>query len=432
VLGLLLAAGASVVAPAAAAPGPDWGPEQDVPPTDRVHELPRSAVFPDGTLVTVWEEDDTGSQDDLTRIFRSTRPPGGAWSEPLALPVADVWNLQAIAPRPDGSLMIAYGWEPRFPEILHRVRVWHADGTVGPVGLHNTSDDWTLSGDAEGDVVAERLGSYDEEHGFDHLLRYHDGTRWVRMPKVGADPRDTFVAGPGESVWMAGYDQARTVLRVRRWRPGAREWRVEWSRDYPSGHARKPLVEGLDLATGAAGRVTLAFLERAVGRRGDTLRSVTRRDRRGWTDPVALERVAPGERRIITAPVVAATGGRAEVAWTVSSPLLAGRRDVRLAGLARGETDVLTVAAARSFSGFRDLSLDVDVRTGGDVLVTYLDRVDDERVLTAWLGPHGALQGEQLIGDAGVMLGDAAFLVPGLAAVVSSAAGDRLLSVSED
>ncbi len=46
------------------------------------------------------------------------------------------------------------------------------------------------------------------------------------MPRLPADPRDVFVAGPGESVWMAGYDQSRGVLRVRRWAPGRTSWKL--------------------------------------------------------------------------------------------------------------------------------------------------------------------------------------------------------------
>ncbi len=143
-LSLLLGLVASGSAPAIGADGPAWGPVQQVPPVGGSHDLPLTGVFPDGTLVAVWEYDDTGSGDDLTRIFRSTRPPGGAWGEPVALPVEDVWNLQAIAPLPDGGLQVAYGWEPRFPDIEHRVRVWNADGSVGPIGQGNTNDDYTL------------------------------------------------------------------------------------------------------------------------------------------------------------------------------------------------------------------------------------------------------------------------------------------------
>ncbi|MEJ7795888.1 MAG: hypothetical protein WKF50_10070, partial [Nocardioides sp.] len=33
----------------------DWGPAQEVPPAGQTHELPRTGVFSDGSLVSVWE-----------------------------------------------------------------------------------------------------------------------------------------------------------------------------------------------------------------------------------------------------------------------------------------------------------------------------------------------------------------------------------------
>lgn len=409
---------------------PEWGPAQHVPPFDRIHELPRTAVFPNGTLVAVWEDDDTGTQDDLTRIFRSTRPPGGSWSAALALPVEDVWNLESFATRPDGSLQIAYGWEPRYPDIKHRVRIWNADGTVEPVGLANTADDYALSGDREGDVVAERLGSYDEDHGFDHVLRYQDGRAWRHMPKIGADPGDTFVLGPGDSVWMAGYDHDRTELRVRRWALGKSRWKTEWSRDYPPGHGYRyrPLVSGLSLAVGGPGRVTLAFQERERGDRGSTVRAVSRLGRSGWSRPAVLQRLAAHEHLLTTAPVVAAAGDLAEVAWTSSAPERSGVRQIWTAQLTSRGRDVRPLATAVAFGGFRELSMEVDLRDDGQVLLTYLQRRDDVRDLVGWIGPHDGLRGVTLFEDAGIMLGGSAFLGPGLAAVVRSVRGGGLLS----
>ncbi|CAN5263244.1 hypothetical protein BH09ACT12_BH09ACT12_16550 [soil metagenome] len=415
--GAVLGAGMTATAPAQAA-DPGWGPVQQIPP-DGVHELPRTGVFPDGTLVAVWEDDDTGDQDDLTRIFRSTRAPGADWSAPVAFPVEDVWNLESIATLSDGGIQIAYGWHPSSSAIKHRVRIWNADGTVEAVGLGNTSDDYTLNGDAEGDVVAELLGSYDTQDGFDHLLRYYDGTAWRGMPNVAADPRDRFVTGPGESVWMAGYDQSTSKLRVRSWAPEMKSWKLEWSRDYPSGHLRKPLVDALALAVGAAGHVTLAWAEREIGRTGDTIRVVRREGRSGWTKPATLQRVPAGRHKVITGPVVAAAGTRSEVAWTVPGKK-AEWRVVRVAALAGDGPDVRRLASTRSFSGFRDLSLDVDLRGDGDALVSYLKRRGSRRQVVGWFGAPDALQGTTLLKNAGIMIGDSAFLVPGVAAVISS------------
>lgn len=396
---------------------PEWGPVQEVPPFDRLHDLPRTGIFPDGTLVAVWEDDDTGDQDDLTRIFRSTRSPGGDWSEPLPFPVEDVWNLQSITTRPDGSLQIAYGWEPRFPDIKHRVRIWNADGTVEAVGLANTSDDYTLSSDSQGDVVAERLGSYDEQKGFDHLLRYYDGETWRRLPKLPAYRQDRFLPGPGDSVWMAGYDPARSKFLVRRWAPGMAAWKVEWSRDYPSGHLRKPLVTGVRLAVSSTGRVVVAFQEREVGKTGDTVRAVTRHGR-SWTRPFVLQRLPAGKHLTASLPVLAVAGDLVELAWTASAPKRPGMRVVRLARLTAEGPEVRRLAVARSRSGFRDLFLGISMRGDGDVLVTYFQRSDDHDQLMSWLGPHDGLRGTLLLDNAW-SLGGGPFLVPGLAGVIA-------------
>ncbi|MEJ7795798.1 MAG: hypothetical protein WKF50_09615, partial [Nocardioides sp.] len=391
-------------------------------------ELPRTGVFSDGSLVSVWEHDDTGADDDLTRIFRSTRAPGEDWSAPEAFPVDDVWGLGSISTLPDGGIQIAYGWEPHFPDIVHRVRIWGADGSVTANGLGNTSDDYVLYGDADGHTIAERLGGYHEEAGFDHVLRYHDGVSWQRVPALGADPRDVFVAGPGESVWMAGYDQERTMLRVRRWAPGQSSWTLDWSRDYPPGHQRRPLVDGLDLAVGGPGHVVLAFQEREVGDTGATIRAVRHDPDAGWRPVRRLQRLAVGEHLTTTAPVVSAAGANVEVAWTSSAPQRGGARQVWLAQLGDGASAPRLLATVESFSGFRSLSLDVDVRDDGDVLVTYLERDGDMRNLVGLLGPSDQLERTVLLEDTGVALGEAAFLVRGVAAVVGAVRGELLLS----
>lgn len=407
---------ALVLPAAAAADPPEWGATQVVPQVDgEDQEVPRVAAFPDGTLVAVWEQDVTAPGDDLTGIFRSTRPRGGEWSEPEAFPVADVWNLQAIAPRPDGSLQIGYGREPRFADLQHQVRIWYADGTVGPVGPGNGSDDYALVGDARGDVVAERFGRRPSDV-LTRVLRYHDGNAWHVMPTLRAYPNDVFVAGPGESVWAASYDTERTVLSVRRWAPGRRHWRVQWSRDYP-GRARKPLVQQLDLAAGARGRLVLGFAERETALTGPTLRVVRRHGSR-WGGVRRLARLPVDQRVTLTGPVVAASGRRAEVAWTSSAPQRRGRREVWVARLG-ADRDRRLLDTVGSFGGFRDLSLTLDLRAG-DVLVTYLERDDDLRRLVGWLGPHDGLLRSALLEDAGVMLDSPALLVPGVAAVVSS------------
>lgn len=398
---------------------PEWGPVQEIPPFDRLHDLPQTGVFPGGTLVAVWEDDDTGDQDDVTRIYRSTRALGGDWSEPDAFPVEDVWSLEAIATRPDGGLQIAYGWEPRFPDIQHRVRIWNADGSVEEVGLGNTADDYTLSTDSEGNVVAERLGSYDQVKGFDHLLRYYDGEVWRRMPKLGADRQDRFLPGPGDSVWMAGYDQARSKLLVRRWAPGMAKWQVEWSRDYPPRHLNKPLVTGVRLAVSSTGRVVVAFQEREVGKTGETVRAVASQGRSSWRRPFVLQRLPAGKHLTASLPVVAVAGDLVELAWTASAPKHRGMRVVRVARLTTQGPQTRRIAVARSRSGFRDLFLGISMRGDGDVLVTYFQRSDDDDhdQLMSWLGPHDALRGLLLLDNAWSVGGP--FLIPGLAGVIA-------------
>lgn len=409
-------------ADATAAPdSADWGPVEQVPAAVGPGPV-LAGAHPDGTLVAVWETD---------RIERSTRAPRGAWTPPTAFPVADARGLEAVATLPGGALLLAYTHGPPSGASEHRVVTWEASGAVGQQGPANGSDDYVLTGDGSGDVVAERLGGYDEVDGFDHVLHHFDGTAWRRLPGLPADPGDVVVPGPGESVWAAGYDVSRSLLRVRRWTPRSAGWEVQWSRDYPSGHLRRPLVEGLDLAAGGAGRAVLAFEEREVGIVGPTVRAVARRTS-GWTRPWVLQRLAADGPRTTSTPVVAAAGGHAEVAWT-SSTSQRGVQAVRVARLARGRPHVERLAGVPSVSGFRDLSLDLDVRGDGDVLVTYLEREDTRRALVGWLGRHDGLRRTRLVEDAGVMPGDAAFLVDDLAAVVRTVGDAGLVSrVAED
>ncbi len=50
------------------------------------------------------------------------------------------------------------------------------------------------------------------------------------------------------------------------------------------------------------------------------MRVVSRHAKKGWSRPALLQRVPAGDRTILTAPEVAASGQRGEVAWTSSSP----------------------------------------------------------------------------------------------------------------
>ncbi len=411
---------------AATAEDPTWGPVQDVPPAGGGHGLPMTAVFPDGSLVAVWA-DDTGPVDDRTAIYRSTRPPGGVWSPPERFPAAVAFQgLDSIASRPDGSVMISYrGPISLDPTVKHRVRLWHADGTVGAASLASRSDDYSLVSDAEGDVVAHRLGSYSQRDGFDRVVRHYDAGTWRRLPEIDADPGDTFLPGRGESVWLAGYDAGRRTLRVLRWTPTTGTWTVQWSRAYPHSDRRQPRAPGFGLAASAEGRVVLAFTD------GGTVQAVERAGGSSWSKPVVLYRPASDRadtRPALSGPVVSVAGENAEVAWTVPAPQDAFEREIWVADLDDGGPDVRRLATATAFKGFRDVSLDVDVRADGNVLVTYVQRRDDVRDLVGWLGPHGDLRSTTLLADVGGLLADAAFLVPGLAAVITTLRGDRLAS----
>ncbi|MBA2768878.1 MAG: hypothetical protein H0U35_07070 [Sporichthyaceae bacterium] len=419
---------------------PTWGPVEDVPPVAVEHGLPRAGITPDGTVVAVWEQTETIGGERGTAIWRSVRPLGGGWSEPERFPVDHIFGLSGIAVLPDGGVQIAYGWEPRFPDIKHRVRIWRADGTVGPVGLGNSADDYYLTGDAVGDTVAARLGSYDPELGFDHLVRYHDGAAWQRVPPPPASPRDVFVAGPGESVWMAGYNEHATRLVVRRWRPGADAWTVDWSRDYPPGDARRPLVEGLDLAVGGSGRAGLAVLEREVPEHGDTVYAVRRGSRGDWGQPQQLQRLAKDQGgHAATAPTVGTSpdGRSVVVGWT--APTAEQDGGTRRVLVAQREPDQpmrkRLLDTVGSFSGFRDLALSVSTRADGDVLVALVERRDDLRDTVAWLGPWDHLERTTLLRDSGGQ--PFGLLSPSVAAVVGTVraqagASDLQASVATD
>lgn len=410
----------------AGAAGSPWGQETQVPPVEGVHTLPQTVAFPDGTLMAVWTYDDVRLEDPPGTVLRSTRPPGGVWNEPITFGVPDVGRVNAIAPRADGGLEISYRDASR-DRRAQQVRTWRADGSLGKVTL-SSSEAFSLSADPEGDIVATRLGRDDQRLGVYRVVRYLSGEGdWQAVPSIGADHGDVFVTGPGDSVWMAGYDRAGTRLVVRRWTPTSAGWTVDWSRDYPSGHRGKPLVLGQDLAVTASGRAVLAFREREIESTGETIRAVRRRAGSGWARPAVLQRLAAHEHLTASTPAVAAAGTAAEVAWT-SSGAQRGTRDIRIARLGTGGPDVRRLAVAGSFRGFRDMSLDVDLRDDGDLLVTYLQRRGSRRQLVGWLGTQDELDSTTLLRDASVMLGDSAFLVPGLTGVVWSVRGGLLVS----
>ncbi|MGA8846174.1 MAG: hypothetical protein WB471_06125 [Nocardioides sp.] len=151
-----------------------------------------------------------------------------------------------------------------------------------------------------------------------------------------------------------------------------------------------------------------------------------RRTEAGWSRAGILQRVSLERGQVVTPPVVAVAGDRAEVAWTVPARGVR-HREVRVASLGDGGPQVRSLTTTRAFRGDVSLGLDVDGRDDGDVLVTYVERRTDERDLVAWLGPHGALDRTTVLSDITehpVMSG----LVPGLAAVVASTAATRLIS----
>lgn len=386
VLGLVVGLGSGLMGAAANVSDPGWRPVQEVPPLGAVHAMPLSAVFSDGTLVAVWLQEGSGAVDEGPRAFRSTRPPQGEWTDPLAFPVQDVKTLERIAPRPDGSLQIVYGWDPDSSRFRYQVRIWNADGSVEKAPRSTTA-----------------------------------------APSLDGDPGDSYASGPGKTEWMAGYDVSRSRLNVRRWKPGMANWKLEWSRSYPSGHRRNPLVDGLDLAVGSAGRVVLAFQERETGGNGATVRAVRRSGKSGWTRPGILQRVPADDNQLLTSPMVAAAGVHAEVAWTSSAPGGQRLREIRIAQLGGGGRDVRRLAVATAFKGFHTLFLDVDLRDDGDILITYMERSNDDRDLVGWLGSHDGLSRTTLLEDVALDV-FTSVLLPGLAAVISRLGDGRLAS----
>ena len=406
---------------AAGSADPGWGPAQDAPPYD---SLPRTVVFPDGTLMAVWTQRPSSSDTDMT-VRRSTRAPGGSWTATEVLPT-EAYGFTGIAPGHDGALQVATAtWAGDRTE--YEVRTWNPDGTVGEVSLSNFSSGYLLHGDAEGDLLAERVVRNKAAGGFHHAFRYFDGSTWQPLPAVAEEPRDLVVLGSGDSVWMASYTRPENTLRVRRWKPGMATWKVEWSRDYPSGHPNAPYVAGMDLAAGSRGRVVLTFSERATARTDTTIVAVRRVGRSGWTRARILQRVALKRGQVVTAPVVAAAGDRTEVAWTVPARRGTRKRVVRIARLREHGPQVRRLTRTTAFRGAWDLGLDVDVRDDGDVLITYVERQVDQRDLVAWLGPHDALGRTTLLED---VTADpvTSVLVPGLAAVIASPEQGRLVS----
>ena len=410
----------------AAGPEPQqtWSHEEEVPPAGVPHSQSLAAAFPDGTLVTVWLHFDPRPEDPPGVLLRSTRPPGGAWSDPEVFPVQDVARLNAIAAGTGGGIEIAYQ-DASITRKEEQVRTWNADGSVGEV-LLESNEAFDLEADAEGDVVATRLGRY-TNGAFNQVVRYRSAVGWRKLPSVRAHPGQVFRPGAGDAVWIGGYDGDRTRLLVRRWTPTTGRWNVEWSRDYDRAPQYKPFVQGVDLALGGAGRATFAFQQREVRNRGASVRVVQRAGRSDWTKPQVLEQLPAGQRLTASAPVVAAAGELGAVSWSSS---VAGNRlrDVNVAWLVDGAVDKRRLGVTDWFDGYRDLSLDVDLRADGELLMTYLGRRGHRRQVVAWAGSRNQLEVTVLVRDAGVPRSDSAFLVTGLAAVIATASEGRSVS----
>ena len=399
-----------------------WGPTQEAPPNDG---RPHVVSLPDGTLVAVWS---TFTSDGHAGLLRSTRPPAGSWTSAEVFPVTDGVRLIDVAGGSDGVVHVSYARETDAGPA-YEVRAWNPDGTVGAVTLSDTGGAYDLHSDGGGDLVAQRAVRREGSAGFEHRLHYFDGSAWQAMPTIGAELRDIFVPGVGDRVWAVSYDRPDNTLRVRRWQPGMATWAVAWARDYPPRHPNDPFVAGMDFAVGRAGHAVLAFYERPTGRSPATVRVVRRAGRSGWTRAAVLQRVPLGQDQVVTAPVVAAVGRRAEVAWTVPAQWGTRRRVVRIAALGDDQPLMGRLAVVRAFRGFWDLSLDVDAREGGDVLVTYVERQTDRRDLVGWLGPHDDLGRATLIEDLWSAYDPVtSVLVPGLAVVTASSAHGRLVS----
>lgn len=423
VLSWALVGGAGAVAQA-----PTWGQEQEVPPESGAHVEPLAVAFPDGTLVAVWTFYDDRPEDPPGVVLRSTRPPGGDWGDPVTFPVRDVERVNAVVASRDGGLEISYN-DASISKKTEQVRTWRADGSVGDVTLTNNRS-FDLKVDAEGDVVATRLGRLRADGTHHRVVYYRAAGAWQRAPDITAQ-RDVYVPGPGDSVWMAGYDNDQTRIRVKRWRPGTRSWKLEWSRDYDRRPQYKPYVQGLDLALGGKGRALLAFQQREVRGKGASVRVVRRDGRSGWSKPVVLEQLPAGKHRQVSAPVVAAVGDLGAVAWSSTNSDRAGR-DVNLAWLDGGAVERRTLEVTRTSKGHHGVSLDVGLRADGDLLLTYLQQPGSGQRLVAWAGAWDALVPTVLVPDASVVRGGSAFLVPGLAAVVSGTSGGRLVSFARE
>lgn len=413
---------------------PRWSLAQEVSPAGEDHTSALIGVHPDGTLVAVWlhEDVDPETEERVSTVLRRTKPMEGGWTEPVVLPVPGVVSLDAIAPQQDGELQVAFTVTPD-AQPRHQVRAWHADGSVGDVALRSASDAFDLSADVEGDVVATRLGRRRKDQVLYRVVHHLGGSGWQRLPRLDADPRDLYLAGPGDTVWMAGYDRSRTRLDIRRWappRPGTARWSLEWSRDFAARRRGKPLVTGLDLALGDAGQATFAFLRRARGDSGAVMRIVQREATSEWGKPIYAGRQKSHHRQNVTAPVVAVAGDHSVVAWT--EPGGPDARDVIIAWVVEGVAERRQVGVSERIPGSMDLALDLDVRVDGEVLLTYFHRVGTRRQVLAWVGERHGLQVTRLVRDAGVMRGDASIFVPGRAAVLAQETDGRLLSFTQE
>ncbi len=87
-----------------------------------------------------------------------------------------------------------------------------------------------------------------------------------------------------------------------------------------------------------------------------------------------------------------------------------------------GSRDECLLAKVTSLEGFEDLSLGLNVRDDGDVLVSYLQRSDAHEQFMSWLGPHAGLRGVVLLDNAWSAGRGSAILIPGLAAVIAGSA----------
>ena len=290
-----------------------WGPPAPAPFAQAGNAA--AGVAGDGTVVVAWSERRRGR----SSVMASERPPGGEWSDPVAIQPPQEWDVRgpSIAVGARGDAVVTFAFRARQDEVLLAAyrpagEEWEEPQALAPArrGLYDAE---AAPLDGGGVVVA-----WSQPFGTRGVLAASTrpaGSPWtdgVNVRPPGAPTGDPRLAvAPDGRVYLATVaftSLGRPALRVFERRPGG-GW--TWL-PVPGGAAPGRRDADVTIAADGAGEPVLAWT--SIGAGGVTTLWTSRRDAGTWTAPRRLDRAPdPSFFGRLTA---GRAGDGAAVAWT--------------------------------------------------------------------------------------------------------------------